>query len=91
MAEQESLYPECDKLLKVRDRSQAIGEFMEWLKAEKGVELAHYPETKPDELWPWHQPMEKLLAEFFDIDLNKVEQERRSMLDKLQEVPKDAT
>lgn len=79
-------YPEHEKLGKINTKSQAIGEFMEWLQTEKGVRLAHYPETKPDELWPWHVPTEKLLAEFFGIDLKKLEEEKQDMLDKFRKV-----
>jgi len=77
--------PECDKLMMVQDKSHAIGEFLEWLQAEKGVQLAYYSEDKEtrDELFPLHQSTEELLAEFFDIDLKKVEEERRAMLERM--------
>src|SRR6266487_3591400 len=31
--------PELDKILRVRDKSQSIGEFVEWLSYEKGITL----------------------------------------------------
>lgn len=115
--------PELNKMHSVKDHSQAIGEFLEWLQCEKGWELAfrhkhsqeclsHGAIVPPrihkdriygsenlnrkytDEKWltcgcfegqflPANYSAEKLLAEHFKIDLNKVEDERRSLLDEL--------
>lgn len=98
--------PELDKIKLVKERSQAIGEFLDWLGGEKGVILAKshthgpacagwdegrgrfnprgdgpYCELGPDgRLWPYRKQTEDLLAEFFDIDLKKVEKERRALL-----------
>lgn len=83
-------YSECEKIGKVKDQSQAIGEFIDWLQSEKGIVFARYHIEGKDpivdylkKLIPVHLSMEKTLAEFFDIDLNKVEEERRAMLDDL--------
>jgi len=89
--------PELDKMLKVKDRSRAIGEFLEWLREEKGYSVmrwskrrdwAEFDEDDPkgDELSDLggvhvRESTEKLLAEFFDIDLGRVEQERRALLE----------
>lgn len=83
--------PELDKLGKVAPTSQKIGEFVDWLRAEKGILLANWPTgaernmygEKMDYLAPVNIPIERLLAEFFGIDLNKVEEERRGVLDYL--------
>ena len=110
----------------IKDRSQAIGEFLEWLEEEKGWEIAErhthtdYCYTMgldPDEfrktygpkgngiaephevskgrfgnsqcgisgLWRVSFSANKLLAEFFDIDLNKIESEKRAMLNELRQ------
>lgn len=128
-------YPEHDKLRVVRDKSQAIGEFLEWLEEKHFVELQQRFVREEDEEgepvyrnsegevvpdWPPPQscglyernsqmrrereqregierrliphpggeilrpfPMhkEKLLAEFFGIDRNKLEEEKRAMLE----------
>ena len=37
-------------------------------------------EAWPDQYLPQHQSVEKLLAEYFEIDLNKCEMERRAIL-----------
>jgi hypothetical protein len=71
--------PECEKMQKVKDRSQAIGEFLEWLQEEKALQLCEWDGLY--KMMPVDIPTEKLLAEFFDIDLNKVEQEKRAILD----------
>ncbi len=61
--------PECDKLYKVKDESQTIGEFLDWLQEEHEIFL---PFSITD-----------LLAEYFEIDLKEVERERRAILDEL--------
>jgi hypothetical protein len=84
--------PEINKLKAVQPVSQQIGEFIRWLTDEKKIVFATWHnENEEDEeeegrLWP--EPMgdaaiEKLLAEFFHIDLNKVEQEKRAILEDL--------
>lgn len=90
--------PECERLHEVAPESQKIGEFLEWLKCHKGLMLAKYHTHsdgcydddddrvcgyRSDDLEPVHNPTEKLLAEYFKIDLDKVENERRALLDYL--------
>jgi hypothetical protein len=116
--------PEHDKMHEVKERSQAIGEFIEWLGSEEGVSLTVHREKRwvcfvcgvideddvrasrafcgedgcrlclqegkesavehqPEGYYPYHFTIEKLLAKHFDIDLNKVEDEKRAMLDEL--------
>ena len=80
--------PECDKMVKVKAQSQAIGEFLEWLGAN-GIVLAEYHkhddgcrEGGPlryncgyyvDELRPRHEGTQAILARHFNIDMKKVE------------------
>ncbi len=92
-------YPEHDKVHAVKDRSQACGEFLDWL-GSKGIFLckAHehsegcydedddrqrYPGCglKSEEMFPHGTSVTKLLAEFFEIDLNKLEEEKMAMLE----------
>jgi len=70
--------PEGDRVLSVKEKSQAIGEFLEWLQSD-GVVLAHWPDES-DELIPIFDPIERLLARYFDIDLAKVEEEKLALL-----------
>ncbi len=74
-------YPECAKLAEVSGMSQAIGEFLEWMGQDTPIVLAQYGED--GDLFMASTNREKLLAEFFEIDLNKVEKERRAMLDSI--------
>lgn len=75
-----SRYPESDKVLAVQKQSQACGEFLDWLKQEKLLMLC---EDINGEWMPTFKSTEKLLQEFFDIDPDKLEKERRAMLDEL--------
>lgn len=123
-------YPEHEKLRAVQDKSQAVGEFLEWLRIPedeggKGVHLHTWAEWEENDLCSYYTPklgscsdgkigfygkserdcpkcdgtglvkrpregwislgigVQKLLAEFFDIDLVKLEQEKRAMLEAL--------
>lgn len=82
--ELDEMYPEHRKLTKIADKSQAIGEFMDWLGQEKGYTLAKWSERE-NELVPQNRPIRYLLAEYFDIDENKIEAEKRQMLQALRE------
>ena len=90
--------PECERLAAVAPVSQEIGRFLDWLREEKNWTLADYHEHSEecygengyricgyakDSLAPVHFQPEKLLAEFFGIDLTKIENERRALLESL--------
>lgn len=94
---------EHERLSLVKDKSQAIGDFVEWL-AEKGIRLCRehehtddcYEDTDRKRVWPTcelrdgqfiqvYAPITKLLAEYFDIDENKLEREKREMLAEIRE------
>jgi hypothetical protein len=96
--------PECERLSDVADKSNAIGEFLDYFLPNKGIILAkHIKEVRYNEdmeqeeeiedseyLFPAYEyqgtnGINKLLAEYFNIDLNKVEQERRALLEWLRE------
>ena len=74
--------PTLDKMKSVKDNSQAIGEFLEWLEGKKYC-VAHYDDSiiGRDELSPVTGTTEELLAKFFDIDLKKAEEEKRAVLE----------
>ena len=79
-----SQYPEHAKMERVMDKSQTIGEFLEWLSGKKRIVLAHYGVDKFDDyLYPLSYDTEELLAQYFGINLNKVEQEKRQMLEEI--------
>lgn len=89
---------ECERMVAVKDKSQAIGQFLEWLQEEKGVHLAEYHRHTracldheahlvcgllEDHSVRWSYSIERLLAEYFNIDLDKVEQEKQAMLEEI--------
>lgn len=76
-------WPEHEKLQKVKDSSQSIGQFLDWLQNERGVVLSEYKRVNSfgDEgLFPVYKPVECWLYEYFGIDSGKIEQEKRQML-----------
>jgi hypothetical protein len=96
-----SEWPECEKLAAVADKSHTCGEFIDWLRDEHNICLARWAPTEADqvlnrmmdryarpekeELLQCFIPIEKLLAGFFQIDMDKVETERRAMLKQIRE------
>ena len=87
--------PELNKMLAMQDKSQKIGEFLEWL-SEQDIELMKQPEEKCSDCYECencgsvimeyiNQNREQMLADFFDIDLGKCEKERTALLDAVRE------
>ncbi len=98
-------YPEHDKLSAISDKSQAIGEFLDWLMYGGLDESAHHPgqvrkesfgsielafrrhrkyhkeEERDHDLTPLNWPVKHILAAYFEIDSDKIEAEKRAMLD----------
>lgn len=85
----ESEYPEHEKMAAVHEQSQAQGEFLEWLANAKGFVLCERNtlDWGDDRFVPADQNVERLLAEYHDIDLEKVEAEKRAMLDRCRRQP----
>jgi len=94
-----SAHPEHDKLHAVKENSQIIGEFLAWLQEDQGVVLAK-PHAHSDfciedgrrvcgaesgALIGVLAPIPRWLARYFDIDEEKLEAEKRSMLDELRQ------
>lgn len=81
----EPKYPELDKMLAVRDKSRLLSEFLDWLASE-GIALCELnTERRGGEFERIQEGYEKLLARFFEIDLDKIEEERRALLDSLRQ------
>lgn len=73
------LYPEHAKLRKISDKSQAIGEFLDWAgRGSKGLTLCY---SDGHRFYPSYKTKTKLLAEFFGIDEAKLEAEKLAMLE----------
>lgn len=77
-----SEYPEHNKLDKVKQQSQAAGEFVEWLTDVKKYVIATHINIDGvgDRLSQVHINITSLLAEFYGVDLNALEQEKQQML-----------
>jgi len=71
------MYPEHEKLHNVVELSQAIGEFLDlgrWTLCELREWDDHSPTMEPVNI-------QDALAEYFEIDQEKIEREKRAMLD----------
>ena len=74
--------PECEKLNKVADQYRVIGEFLEWLQVERRVALCKREQA--DQFGEYRRirtPTSELLAEYFNVDLKKVDEERRALVE----------
>lgn len=80
-------YPEHEKTSRVTSESQKLGEFLDWLGTQ-WIFLAT-PDPRANR-FGGHvlitDDHEKLLARYFQIDLTKLEQEKRAMLAALRKV-----
>lgn len=83
--------PECEKLSAVAEESNKIGNFLDWMISDTDYRVCEYFETDHnDGYYPTgHSDREKLLALYFEIDLDKVEKERTALLKWLQEQHND--
>jgi hypothetical protein len=75
--------PEHKKLLAVKDHSQAIGAFIEWLGEEHNIVFATYDGDFLEE-FPF-KTKDKWLAEYFEINLDKIEEEKLAMIAELRQ------
>lgn len=73
-------YPELEKLKAVSDKSQDIGEFIDWLQTEKGIFFGTW---EGDNVKVVRASTESLLADYFGIDLKKVESEKNQIFQQL--------
>ena len=83
--------PELDKQAEIikSGQNEVLGNFYDWLN-EQGYEIcgqntyAYWDDDKW-EYQPIHTRPEQLFADFFGIDLDRIEQERRAILEALQQ------
>ncbi len=79
-------YPEHEKLDAIKNLSQAINDFLDWAAEEEDLvlcepgDLTQYGEPSAYRL-PTFISHKTLLARHFDIDLDRLEAEKRAMLD----------
>lgn len=81
MDNNEQEYPEHEKMTQVTNESHIIGQFLEYLN-EQGIVLGKYDE-QGQHIWPHRQPINERLAEYFNIDLKVIEQEKQQMIQEL--------
>jgi len=72
--------PECEKMAACREDSQKLGQFIEWLREEWAPAEAERVGGDWSEIGFNDIHIENTLAQYFEIDLNKVENERRELL-----------
>jgi hypothetical protein len=79
--------PECEKLRAIAPVSQKVGEFIEWLQTDKSIVFCKAVDDSDydsDETYvPFSINIQSVLAEFFGIDMDKVERERSALLESL--------
>lgn len=100
---EKATYPEHEKMSKIKDESQSIGAFLEWLRGDRGLVIAsyhshtegcgHIPRNSvnypadcgyvDDQLQAEHVGIQDLLAEYFEISLLEIEEEKRKMLNEV--------
>jgi hypothetical protein len=94
-----SEYPEHEKLTEVADLSQAIGEFLDgcgytlcevlYLAPYNGPGGLSREPSKYDQhgrFYPVSKSVQALLADYFEIDLDAIEREKRAMLEAIRAV-----
>lgn len=72
-------YTQHEKLAKVSKESQAVGSFLEWLRDDQGIALCKFDEER-EEYYNTHINIQDLLAKYYGINLGKLEEEKRHML-----------
>lgn len=86
-------YPEHERLKEIRGHSRAIGDFIEWLGERKMpiCKLHTGPDFLSDgEYFPYQDSTDAILAEYFEIDLKRLEDEKQAMIDALRAPAKEA-
>ena len=83
---------EIEKIAAVQDKSNLLSSFIDWL-GEKGYTICKWQNTithsneigdyTPEGYYPKQQSHEWLLADYFEIDLQKAEAERVAFLENI--------
>jgi hypothetical protein len=88
--------PELDKQLEIirSGKAEVVQQFIDWLLDDQPYVLASWgrdtegfdkSDLSPDHLYPQYPMRLELMADFFGIDLVKIEQERRALLEAIRE------
>ena len=81
-------YPEHERMAEFQKDSYAIGEFIERLP-QYGLTLVDSEGDASVRLIPASRTLEQVLAQHFDIDLKKIEQEKQQMLEDIRQKQDD--
>ena len=79
--------PMLERMREVQEESQICGEFLEWLQGK--FAMFEKRTSKEDAYYVGsgeYINIEKILAEFFDIDLAQAEREKRLLLERIRGV-----
>lgn len=82
MSEEYAEFPECKKFSGLAQTMAIEREFLEWL-SEQGYHLAKYNDE--DELFPCYESEWKLLYRYHEIDEQKLEKERRELIQQMRD------
>lgn len=85
-------YPEHDKLKEISEISQSIGEFLDFWNS-KGLSLYEWVKVQDEDdedrtdskLLKCNKTIQQLLAEFYEIDLVKLEIEKVKMIEEIRQ------
>jgi hypothetical protein len=73
--------PEHDKLIALNGANNIVGDFLEWLKRKYVICIwGDGGDYDDDTLYPVYQSTERMIAEYYGIDLDAFEQEKDAML-----------
>ncbi len=85
---------ELEKMRQSQNASHVLTAFIDWMY-ENGYAVCRWQDLtrhsdeigdlSPEGWFPKHNSHEQLLADFFDIDMKKVEEERRVLLESIRE------
>lgn len=79
--------PECERLVANESESSILTDFVDWLNSN-GYVICTLEDTQGyprEQFISLRKTYEQLFADYFEIDLKKVEQERRALLASLRE------
>ncbi len=78
-----SKYPEHDKLKACKDEHSTVCRFVEWLEGHKEIGLAEWHEHRYWQI-SGNARIERLIAEFFEIDHKAFIEEKEAMYKEIQ-------
>lgn len=83
-------YPEHEKLSGIKEQSQALGSILDWMFNEKGWYLVEWKEDDDGykQRYAITSNVNQILAEYYKVDLVKLEEEKMQMLDEIRKLNK---